>query len=130
MCSHGWVCVCALGVTGMWLRCVQWRTAQEIAPDFVATHSQAPAVVDGHPFVVEAGVSLGGRNAKEGITVFRFANRIPLLFEGGADVVTRTATKRIKSVRPSMWQWVRWGRVRCVPAVCAGSLRQMEPVQD
>jgi DNA topoisomerase VI subunit B len=25
----------------------------------------------------------------------RFANRIPLLFEGGSDVVTRTACKRI-----------------------------------
>jgi DNA topoisomerase VI subunit B len=31
----------------------------------------------------------------QGINIFRFANRIPLLFEQGADVVTRTALKRI-----------------------------------
>jgi hypothetical protein len=32
----------------------------------------------------------------QGINIFRFANRIPLLFEQGGDVVTRTAMKRIK----------------------------------
>ncbi|CAM9435248.1 unnamed protein product, partial [Scytosiphon promiscuus] len=32
---------------------------------------------------------------KEGVNVYRFANRIPLLFEAGSDVVTRVATKRI-----------------------------------
>lgn len=32
----------------------------------------------------------------QGINIFRFANRIPLLFEQGGDVVTRTALKRIK----------------------------------
>ncbi|CAN1263594.1 DNA topoisomerase 6 subunit B [Linum perenne] len=31
----------------------------------------------------------------DGLNIFRFANRIPLLFEQGADVVTRTALKRI-----------------------------------
>ncbi|KAF0763343.1 hypothetical protein AaE_003204, partial [Aphanomyces astaci] len=32
---------------------------------------------------------------KEGISIYRFANRIPLLFEAGGDVVTRTANKDI-----------------------------------
>ena len=36
------------------------------------------------------------RQAKEGISVVRFANRIPLLFEGGADVATRVANSKIK----------------------------------
>lgn len=31
----------------------------------------------------------------QGINVYRFANRIPLLFEGGSDVITKTALKRI-----------------------------------
>jgi DNA topoisomerase-6 subunit B len=44
---------------------------------------------------VESGVSLGGKDVKPGINIFRFANRIPLLFEQGGDVVTRTAMKRI-----------------------------------
>ena len=38
---------------------------------------------------------LGGRDAKPGITVYRFANRIPLLFEGGADVATQVSKRRI-----------------------------------
>ncbi|CAM9108711.1 unnamed protein product, partial [Ectocarpus fasciculatus] len=35
------------------------------------------------------------RQVKEGVNVYRFANRIPLLFEAGSDVVTRVAMKRI-----------------------------------
>ena len=67
---------------------------KELRPDLVATHSSPVSVFEGNPFIVEAGVALGGRGA-DGLTVHRFANRIPLLFEGGADVCTRTATTRI-----------------------------------
>lgn len=65
-------------------------------PEFVATARDKPSAYEGHPFLVEAAVSLGGKDAKEGIQVTRFANRIPLLFEGGADVCTRVATNKIK----------------------------------
>lgn len=68
---------------------------KELHPDMVATYEGSPHVFEGHPFIVEAGVSLGGKDVKQGINIFRFANRIPLLFEQGADVVTRTAMKRI-----------------------------------
>ncbi|CAM9687130.1 unnamed protein product, partial [Pylaiella littoralis] len=68
---------------------------KEMQPLYVATYSEKPAVLEGHPFIVEAGVSLGGAEVKEGVNVYRFANRIPLLFEAGSDVVTRVATKRI-----------------------------------
>ena len=77
-----------------------------------------PRAAIGHPAVIEAGVCLGGRDAKPGITVYRFANRtppparrgplrtaapshpvawagIPLLFEGGGDVATVVSKKRI-----------------------------------
>jgi DNA topoisomerase-6 subunit B len=67
---------------------------KELKPDLVATSSSAVQVFQGHPFIVEAGVALGG-SGSSGLTVHRFANRIPLLFEGGADVVTQTAMKRI-----------------------------------
>merc|ERR1712216_961555 len=50
---------------------------------------------EGHTFVVEAAVSLGGSKVRPGLNVFRFANRIPLLFEAGNDVITRTAQKRV-----------------------------------
>lgn len=96
-------------------------------------------VHEGHAFIVEAAVSVGGKNIKPGLNIHRFANRIPLLFEvcgvlgcawssdhaahpfaawrvpnmhgqccriftplsmhpqpqGGSDVVTRTALKRV-----------------------------------
>lgn len=68
---------------------------KELHPDMVATYSGSPQVFEGHPFIVEAGVSVGGKDVKQGLNIFRFANRIPLLFEQGADVVTRTAVKRI-----------------------------------
>ena len=67
-----------------------------LEPDLVATARDKPSAYDGHPFIVEAAVSLGGKDVKEGITVVRFANRIPLLFEGGADVATRVAQNKIK----------------------------------
>ena len=80
---------------------------KEISPEttamgehLVATHQCKPAVFEGHAFVVEGGVSLGAskghQSMKEGINVHRFANRIPLLFEGGADVATQVANKQIK----------------------------------
>ncbi|KAM7497260.1 hypothetical protein LguiA_021674 [Lonicera macranthoides] len=68
---------------------------KELQPDMVATYSGSAQVFEGHPFIVETGVSVGGKDVKQGLNIFRFANRIPLLFEQGADVVTRTALKRI-----------------------------------
>ncbi|GAB2276977.1 DNA topoisomerase 6 subunit B [Dionaea muscipula] len=68
---------------------------KELHPDMVATYSGSAQIFEGHPFIVEAGVSVGGKDVKQGLNIFRFANRIPLLFEQGADVVTRTALRRI-----------------------------------
>jgi DNA topoisomerase VI subunit B len=67
-----------------------------LQPDYVATARDKPSAYEGHPFVVEAAVSLGGKDAKEGLNIFRYANRIPLLFEAGADVSTRVAANKIK----------------------------------
>lgn len=64
--------------------------------DLVATARDKACAHEGHPFIVEAAVSIGGKDVKEGITVVRFANRIPLLFEAGADVVTRVAQGKIR----------------------------------
>ena len=67
-----------------------------LEPEYVATCRDRPSAYEGHPFLVEAAVSLGGSHVKEGLTVIRFANRIPLLFEAGADVATRVAQNKIK----------------------------------
>jgi DNA topoisomerase VI B subunit len=66
---------------------------KEMLPKLVATFTDKPGSHEGHPFIVEAAVSVGG--GKEGLTVHRFANRIPLLFETGADVVSQVASKKI-----------------------------------
>lgn len=69
---------------------------KELNPETVATFSEPVAVHEGHPFIVEAAVSLGGSIAKPGVNVFRYANRIPLLFEAGSDITTQIATKKIR----------------------------------
>lgn len=69
---------------------------KELRPSLVATHAEPADVFEGHPFIVEAGVALGGNGLKTGINVYRFANRIPLLFEAGNDVVTKTAREDIR----------------------------------
>jgi DNA topoisomerase-6 subunit B len=69
---------------------------KQMAPEFVATHQEKVEVFEGHPFIVEVGVCIGSSRVKKpGIQVFRFANRIPMLFEAGSDVTTRVA-KNIK----------------------------------
>jgi DNA topoisomerase-6 subunit B len=67
---------------------------KELGPEWIASFCAPPLACGGHPLIVEACVSLGGRDVKPGFNVFRFANRIPLLFEGGNDVVTR-CTQRL-----------------------------------
>lgn len=62
---------------------------KELLPTMVATFTDKSGVYEGQPFLVEAAISLGGRSVREGINVFRFANRIPMLFESGADVITQ-----------------------------------------
>jgi DNA topoisomerase VI subunit B len=69
---------------------------KELHPTMVATHAEHADVFEGHAFIVEAGVALGGQGLKQGINVYRFANRIPLLFEAGNDVVTKTAKETIR----------------------------------
>ena len=69
---------------------------KELQPRLIATFTDKPSSHEGHPFLVEAAVSIGGRTGTStGLKVYRFANRIPLLFETGADVVTRVATNKI-----------------------------------
>jgi len=67
---------------------------KELGPEWIASFCAPPLACGGHPLIVEACVSLGGRDVKPGFNVFRFANSISLLFEGGNDVVTR-CTQRL-----------------------------------
>jgi DNA topoisomerase-6 subunit B len=62
---------------------------------FVATVTRSPKVYRGNPFQVEVGLAYGGSwPSDKTIELFRFANRVPLLFQRGAcgitDAIVRT----------------------------------------
>jgi DNA topoisomerase-6 subunit B len=62
---------------------------------FIATVTRSPKVYRGNPFQVEVGLAYGGSwPADKTIELFRFANRVPLLFQRGAcgitDAIERT----------------------------------------
>jgi DNA topoisomerase-6 subunit B len=61
---------------------------QRLLPDFAIFKQRSPNVYEGHPFVVETGVAYGG-GIDSGINVYRFANRIPLLYDERSDITYR-----------------------------------------
>ena len=63
---------------------------KEYNVDFIATASRKPEIYSGNPFVIEVGLAYGGNFAKdEKISVMRFANRVPLLYQQGACALTQ-----------------------------------------
>ena len=73
-----------------------------LKPGFYAQPiTREPGVYGGNPFIVEVGIVYGGELPKDKtVRVLRFANRVPLLYQQGADVIT----KAISSV-----DWRRYG---------------------
>ncbi len=64
---------------------------KEINAEFYASTTRPPNVYRGNPFIVEAGIAYGGEQQHEGaITVMRFANRVPLLYQQGACAATKS----------------------------------------
>ncbi len=61
---------------------------------FIATVTRPPKVYRGNPFQVEVGLAYGGSwPADKPIELFRFANRVPLLFQRGACGMTEAVVK-------------------------------------
>jgi DNA topoisomerase VI subunit B len=61
---------------------------------FIATVTRSPKVYRGNPFQVEVGLAYGGSwPADKTIELFRFANRVPLLFQRGACGITEGIVK-------------------------------------
>jgi DNA topoisomerase-6 subunit B len=61
---------------------------------FIATVTRPPKVYRGNPFQVEVGLAYGGSwPADKPIELFRFANRVPLLFQRSACGVTEAIVK-------------------------------------
>ncbi|MFY9200111.1 MAG: DNA topoisomerase VI subunit B [Methanosarcina flavescens] len=62
---------------------------KETNVDFIATSTRKPAVYSGNPFVVEVGLAYGGNlPIEDKISIMRFANRVPLLYQQGGCVIT------------------------------------------
>jgi len=60
---------------------------KEFAPEFVTVHQRKPAAYSGFPFIVEVGIAYGGQIQNAGsVALYRFANKIPLLFDEASDV--------------------------------------------
>ncbi len=64
---------------------------EQIDADFYAALSRPPSVYRGNPFQVEVGLAFGGEMAADDlIALYRFANRVPLLYQQGACALTRS----------------------------------------
>jgi DNA topoisomerase-6 subunit B len=65
----------------------------EVNADFYASVSRRPTVYRGNPFLIEVGLAYGGElPAEDSVTVYRYANRVPLQYQQGACAVTKAVT--------------------------------------
>ena len=62
-------------------------------PDFLAVIQRSASAYSGFPFVIEMGIAYGGDISSKGSKVYRFANRIPLLYDEGSDVVLKVVNE-------------------------------------
>jgi len=68
---------------------------KELNPEFVTAVTRPPEVYRGWPFQVEVGLAYGG--SIKSTDILRFANRVPLLYQGGICAIT-------KSVQETDWR--------------------------
>jgi DNA topoisomerase-6 subunit B len=66
-----------------------------LRPDYYATPvTRPPKTANGNPFVVEAGIVYGGDIPSDGqVSILRFANRVPLLYQQGACAITKAISE-------------------------------------
>jgi len=77
---------------------------KELKPEFTAVFQRKPSTYSGHPFIVETAIAYGGDvPKKDDPLVYRFANRIPLLYDEASDV----SVKVIRSIN--------WRRYKALP---------------
>ncbi|OYT59788.1 MAG: DNA topoisomerase VI subunit B [Desulfurococcales archaeon ex4484_217_1] len=65
-------------------------------PEFVTAVTRKPSAYLGHPFIVEVGIAYGGKiPSTEEPQLYRFANKIPLLYDEKADVSWKIVSNAI-----------------------------------
>ncbi|MHC5009921.1 MAG: DNA topoisomerase VI subunit B [Planctomycetota bacterium] len=66
---------------------------KEVEAEFYTSATRSPAVYRGHPFQIEVALAYGAPlPAEEPAKVFRFANRVPLLYQQGACAMTKAVS--------------------------------------
>ncbi len=67
---------------------------KEIAAEYYCSTTRPPSVYRGNPFQIECGIAYGGElAADQPVTVLRFANKVPLLYQQGACGITEAITE-------------------------------------
>ncbi|AEA47083.1 DNA topoisomerase VI subunit B [Archaeoglobus veneficus] len=61
----------------------------EYKPEWVYAVTRKPKVHSGHPFLVEVGIAYGGEISEDRVTLLRYANKIPLLYQQGGCALTK-----------------------------------------
>jgi DNA topoisomerase-6 subunit B len=83
----------------------------EVHGDFYASVSRRPMVYRGNPFLIEVGLAYGGElSADDSVTVYRYANRVPLQYQQGACAIT-------KAVASTDWRGYQMQQPRGAPPV-------------
>ncbi|MEM4311608.1 MAG: DNA topoisomerase VI subunit B [Nitrososphaerales archaeon] len=78
---------------------------RNLNPEFLAIAIREPSAYLGFPFVVEVALAYGGEKIPKGISLYRFANKIPLLYDESSDVswkVIKELDLSRYNVRPDM----------------------------
>jgi DNA topoisomerase-6 subunit B len=67
----------------------------QVDADFYTAVTRSPSVYRGNPFLIEAGIAYGGGDmpADELVSMFRYANRVPLLYQQGACAITKSVVQ-------------------------------------
>lgn len=65
--------------------------------EIITTITRDPAVYRGNPFQIEVGIVYGAGKKDNTVDVFRFANRVPLLYQAGAGAI-------VESVKGTSWK--------------------------
>lgn len=69
---------------------------KELSPEFVSVYQRKPSAYSGFPFIVEVGIAYGGQIEPGGeIKLYRFANKIPLLFDEASDVSWKVVNSEV-----------------------------------
>jgi len=66
---------------------------KEINAEFYTSTARPPSVYRGKPFIIECAIAYGGKlKSDKAVTIMRFANKVPLLYQQGACATTKAIT--------------------------------------